>query len=162
MTTWIPLVDLTFKSTLVLAIAWLAAFVLRRRSAAARHIVWTAASAALLALPLLSLSLPTMHHPLANAILPAANPITFHTPSTAAIMPDPLAHRTQQRTASAPPAPAPAFDPRTAMVFLWAAGAALSLVQMMAAYIAVWRLRRNARPLPHDTFALDVAEPVSI
>src|SRR5437588_800762 len=48
MTTWNVLLDLTLKSTVVLAFAWCVTFTLRRRSAAARHIVWTAAFAALL------------------------------------------------------------------------------------------------------------------
>src|SRR3954462_4070618 len=82
--TWTALVDLTLKSTLVLAFAWLIAFALRRRSAAARHIVWTAASAALLALPLLSLSLPTWRHPLANALLPGGDAVTFRATATGA------------------------------------------------------------------------------
>src|SRR6266403_1918876 len=34
------------KSTAVLSAAWIAAFLLRRRSAAARHLVWTGAAAA--------------------------------------------------------------------------------------------------------------------
>src|SRR5882724_5512398 len=78
MTTWTLLVDLALKSTLVLGIAWAAAFALRGRSAAARHIVWTAAAAALLALPLLSISLPGWHHPIADAVLPSGAVVTFH------------------------------------------------------------------------------------
>src|SRR5215469_12318342 len=45
------------KSTAVLALAWLIAKLLRGRSSAARHLVWTAAAAAVLALPFLSVSL---------------------------------------------------------------------------------------------------------
>src|SRR3954466_7982339 len=52
-----------FKSTVVLGVAWIAAFLLRGRSAAARHLVWTAASAAVLALPFLSASLPVIPLP---------------------------------------------------------------------------------------------------
>ena len=48
------------KSTLVLGAAWLAAVVLRRRSAAAQHLVWTAAAVALLSLPLLSVAVPAV------------------------------------------------------------------------------------------------------
>ena len=47
------LAGVAIKSTLVLAAAWIAAFLLRGRSAAARHLVWTAASAAVLGLPFL-------------------------------------------------------------------------------------------------------------
>ena len=41
------------KSTAVLAAAWLFVFLLRRHSAATRHLVWTAALAAIVALPFL-------------------------------------------------------------------------------------------------------------
>src|SRR4030088_1004665 len=53
-------VNVALKSTVVLGVAWLLAMVLRRRSAASRHLVWTAAAAALIALPLLSISLPSL------------------------------------------------------------------------------------------------------
>src|SRR5947208_4760882 len=70
-------VGVALKSTVVLGAAWLAAFLLRGRSAAARHLVWTAAAAAVLALPLLSLSLPALHLPVSTAILPASSGVVF-------------------------------------------------------------------------------------
>src|SRR5689334_9621621 len=48
------------KSTGVLCAAWTLAFLLRRKSAAARHLVWTAAASAMLTLPFLTLSLPEL------------------------------------------------------------------------------------------------------
>ena len=57
------LLNLAVKSTALLAAAWIAAFALRRRSAAARHIVWMAAFAAALALPVLSIALPALQLP---------------------------------------------------------------------------------------------------
>ena len=48
------LANAALKSTVVLAAASVIAWSLRKRSAAARHLVWTAAAAALLALPILS------------------------------------------------------------------------------------------------------------
>ncbi|HEY2012531.1 MAG TPA: hypothetical protein VGH38_03470, partial [Bryobacteraceae bacterium] len=48
------------KSTLLLAVAWFITFLFRRRSAATRHLIWTAAAAAVLALPFLSISLPAL------------------------------------------------------------------------------------------------------
>src|ERR1700693_3260365 len=60
------------KSTVVLGIAWLIAFVLRRRSAAVRHLVWTAASVAVLALPFFSLCLPALRIPSVASLAPGA------------------------------------------------------------------------------------------
>jgi TonB family protein len=160
--TWTALVDLTLKSTLVLALAWLTAFALRRRSAAARHIVWTAASAALLALPLLALSLPSWNHPFANSILPADSGVTFRTAATSTDSAEAAVLRGQHPAAPSTPARPTAFDPRAAIVLLWAAGVALAFTQMLVAYAAVWRLRRGARPFPRDVAALEAEQPVSI
>ena len=54
-TAWLAfLASAALKSTVVLALAWGVAKLLRSRSAAWRHLVWTAAAAAVLALPFLS------------------------------------------------------------------------------------------------------------
>src|SRR5580658_8151301 len=78
--------SVALKGTAVLCTAWLAAFALRHRSAAARHLVWTAAFAALLALPLLSISLPSLRLPGAASILPDAANLIFRTTATAAAL----------------------------------------------------------------------------
>ena len=58
--------DLALKSCAILAAAWLIALLMRRGSAAGRHLVWTLAVLSLLALPVLSYLLPGL------AILPSA------------------------------------------------------------------------------------------
>jgi hypothetical protein len=58
--------ELAVKSTLVLGVAGVLAFLLRRRSAAVRHIVWTTAVAGVLALPFTHLI------PVRIAVLPAS------------------------------------------------------------------------------------------
>src|ERR1700679_2505596 len=75
--------SLALKGTAVLCAAYLAAFALRHRSAAARHLVWTAAFAALLALPFLSFSLPSLRVPGAASILPDASNLVFQVTATA-------------------------------------------------------------------------------
>src|SRR4029079_15611668 len=57
------LVNVALKSTVVLGVAWIHTLVLRKRSAASRHLVWTAAAAALIALPLMATVLPALHIP---------------------------------------------------------------------------------------------------
>src|SRR5271165_6822377 len=59
--TWFSaIVGASLKSTVLLGGAWLISLLLRRRSAASRHLVWTAAAAAVLVLPFLSVSLPPL------------------------------------------------------------------------------------------------------
>src|SRR6476646_595180 len=71
------LMSVALKSTIVLGAAWIVAFLLRSRSAAARHLVWTAAAAAVLALPLLSVSLPGIQLPVFTSILPVNTGVVF-------------------------------------------------------------------------------------
>ena len=66
------LVELIVKGTLLLALATVLVLVLRRASAAHRHLVWACALIGLVALPWMQLSLPRwrVSTPLAGAIAP--------------------------------------------------------------------------------------------
>src|SRR5580700_4634270 len=70
------------KSVAVLAAAWAVGFLMRRRSAAARHLVWTASAAALLALPFLSASLPELRMP-GGTLVSSVQAVMFQTTVTA-------------------------------------------------------------------------------
>jgi TonB family protein len=160
MTTWTLLVNLTLKSTIVLALTWLLAMALGRRSAAARSLVWAAAFATLLALPLLGISLPAWSHPFANRILPTDSGVTFRTGVTARQS----AQRTEQTAPARRGQPAPAaaapWDLRAIATSLWAGGALLFLLHMFAAYAKVWRLRRVSSVSPHDPAEFGIDQPV--
>src|SRR5689334_18732897 len=96
------------KSTAVLVAAWILAFMLRRRSAAARHLVWTAAAAAVVALPFLSLWIP---------------PLSVRTP---AVLAENLMFRITALGAAAAPLRAGTWHPdwRVWIMLLWGAGLA--------------------------------------
>ena len=51
-------IEMAWKSTIVLAAAFVASYALRRTAAAVRHFVWTAAFAMLLLLPALAVKGP--------------------------------------------------------------------------------------------------------
>src|SRR5579871_401441 len=133
------------KSTALLAVAALLAFLMRRMSAAARHLVWIAAAAAVLALPILSVSLPALQVPAPRA----AAAITFRTTALATQMPTaavplktvPPAHAATPLKPSAKP-----IDWKLWLMLLWATGATLVFAQMLFACAAVWRLRRASPP----------------
>jgi TonB family protein len=149
------------KGAAVLSIAWLVTILLRRRSAATRHLVWTAAFAALLALPLLSLSLPGVPLPLSSALLgPAAD---F---SDAVAAPPVKSDSSSRPLAAQPVANSPRhLDWRLWLMLLWAAGTAAGFLQMLAAWVMVWRARRSAKPLPDVvslSHALAIHDPVDI
>ena len=55
---WLPLADVVAKTTVILLAAAVASLVLRRASAALRHLVWTLALSSALVLPIASVALP--------------------------------------------------------------------------------------------------------
>src|SRR5436190_20607796 len=139
------LAGLAIKSTAAMGIAWLMARALRGRSAAARHLVWTAAAAAVLALPFLSLTLPILPVPMAGALLPDVS-VVFQTAATARADVA-ISGGTQQSIMSSAAQPAPwRPDWRLSVMLLWAAGAAAALMQMLITCARIWRLRRAAMP----------------
>src|SRR6185503_18647423 len=84
------LVDNAVKGSVVIAIAAIAAWMLRRNTAAARHSVWSAAIAAQLVIPVLSAVLPTWRVPVvaqpawvapAPTVSPSPNDATVSAPT---------------------------------------------------------------------------------
>ncbi|MDQ2712754.1 MAG: hypothetical protein M3Y24_11105 [Acidobacteriota bacterium] len=75
------LASVALKSAALLGAAWVTALLLRRQSAALRHLVWSAAFVALLALPVLSITLPALRLPVNGSSL--APGILFQTNSWA-------------------------------------------------------------------------------
>jgi len=134
------------KGAVVIAAGWFLALLLRRRSAAARHLVWTAAFAALLALPFFAISLP----PLRMAAAPIIPNIAFQSIATSTPSVDIGGAPAHARIA---PAPAPSrFSLQPALLVLWTAGAAFAFLHMLIAAFAMWRVRRAARSLDDPEF----------
>jgi TonB family protein len=150
-------VSAALKSSVVLGAAWLAAGALRGRSAALRHLVWTAAAAAVLALPFLSASLPALRVPAAGALLPFDAAVIFQvTSSAAAEAPSPSV--LPRHATNAPRH----FDWRIWLMLIWAAGAAAAFARMFAAFIGMWRMQHAARPFPDDGLARALAQALGI
>ena len=149
-------ISIAFKSTLLLSLACLMAFLLRKRSAATRHMVWTAAAAGVLLLPLLSMFLPALQ-------LPApASGINFQVSATAA--PGPEATRVPgSHHAGASFSPSSwHFRWRIGLMLLWASGAAVSLASMLAACAAMWRVRRSTRHFPDQGLCAELSDTLGI
>jgi TonB family protein len=155
-------VSAALKSSVVLGAAWLAAWALRGRSAALRHLVWTAAAAAVLALPLLSVSLPAWRVPASGAFLPFDPSVVFSSAAAAGADATVANAPAAGRAARVAPAPARHYDWRIWLMLLWAAGAAAAIVRMLAAFIAMRRFERTARPLADDGLARRLAEVLEI
>jgi TonB family protein len=169
---WPILASAALKSSLVLGAAWLITYLLRGRSAAARHMVWTASAAALVALPLLTVVLPALRVRMANAVLPADAGMVFRaTGATAggAVEAGGAAGRMSRAGRSGTtPAPSRGIDGKDALMLMWMAGIAGGFLQMLAALAMLWRTRRSARISPDqdaaDTLAcsLGIGHPVQV
>jgi beta-lactamase regulating signal transducer with metallopeptidase domain len=135
-------VSTALKSVAVLGAACLAAQLLRRRSAASRHLVWTSVLAAVLALPFLSVSLPSLHVAFAPAILPS-NVVIQATASAEA-----PASPAQSSSAATAASPSRSWHPdwTALLILLWTAGVVAGFLQMLVAWAAMSRLRRRALP----------------
>ncbi len=131
------------KGIAVLCIAWLVALLLRGRSASARHLLWTATSAVLLALPFLTISLPALYVPLAGPL--SAPSVTFQT----SVLAPSVFSSSQVTPQPSPPAPlrhaSPSVDWRSGLLLLWALGAIATLAPVLAGSATIWRMRRQAK-----------------
>ena len=149
------------KSVAVLAAAWMAAFMLRKHSAATRHLVWTAAFAAVLVLPFLSAALPALRVPLAGTALSATGADFQITADATAIA---GATRADAPNAMAERRPAAGWRPDFVswLLLLWAAGATAAGTRTLAAYAVAGRARRSARPFPDGGLATMLARTLGI
>ena len=134
-------VGVGLKSIAVLGAAWLLVFLLRGRSAAARHLVWAAAFASVLVLPALSVAMPQLRLPINLSQAPIFQTAAARAQASApavdsAVPPD------SKAAALKPYAP----DWRSWLLLLWAAGVIVSLAQFLVALAALWRVRRTALP----------------
>lgn len=128
------------------AIGW------RRSSAAARHLMWLVAIASMLALPLLSASLPVWR----VAVLPPTEAVASVSEQPVvtlpAARPAPIAPARISVAAPAPVGPISVGEPTTPRdwgriaFFAWCLGASLVALPMLLGHVRVWRLSKTARP----------------
>ena len=143
-------VVLALKSTAVLAAARLLTWAMRGRSAAARHLVWSGAFAAVLALPVLTVVLPriAVSAPTPSLVFrsdTAAQPVTA---KDAQPLPGGFVTAAPPRTAAGP------VGWLQLLLLAWCAGALAILARVAMAYTAIARLRRRARPYPESAESL--------
>lgn len=154
---WISVADAIAKASLLFAAAGLVAFVLRRGSAAARHMIWTLALLSVLVLPALSMALPRWQLPLLTLEResPQLSASSSQLPAPSSRLPGVSSQlkRTPSVSADVAAAPwtesAPARKPMSwsaLLLTVWLIGASLILGRLCAGVIAVqWIARRTER-----------------
>ena len=155
------LADTALKGLVLIAAAAIAAYALRKKSAAARHAVWTAAVLGHLALPILTLLVPQWRIPLLPAPAwlaasqvsqpspePATDAVptaTITTPSNTVTDGDITAPTAVTQTASESTpvaAPATTTSASTIIGILWILGTALVLLRLA---VGTWQVGRLAK-----------------
>lgn len=152
---WLSVADAIAKATLLFAAAGLASFALRRRSAAARHMIWTLALLSVLVLPVLSIALPHWQLPIVKIArdapeLPAPSfqlPAHKSDRSASRMKQTPDASATLAAAPLAHGAPArPRMSWFAVLLMIWFAGAFVILGRLGAGILAVqWMSRRTER-----------------
>lgn len=172
------------KATLLLLAAGVLALLLRRASAAVRHLIWAAALGGTLALPLLAAVLPRLPVPLpalatrrftavprAEALLSAFPPAAV-SESRSAVRTPPERAVAEARIAPTGAAAAPARSSGGALLLgVWFCGAAALLLRLALGRLGTRRLARRAESvtdpawtdaLRDATWLLDVHRPVAL
>jgi beta-lactamase regulating signal transducer with metallopeptidase domain len=146
--------DTAIRGTFILLAALAATALMRRTSAAARHLVWLAALSALLLLPIARgfvpewRVLPAAPVFAAPAATPAAGPVSAPTASPES---NTLAAPAPSAAADAQPAPFRIpVDWKTLALLAWAAGAALLAVRLVYGVVRVQWIERHATELTDD------------
>jgi len=161
-TSWIAVADSVVKATAIFLTAGLASVLLRRRSAALRHVIWTLALGAVLVLPLLSMAMPRWQVKLVTIEAASSSLVaSAEGPSPTANQPvppkrvregGPTASRQSPDPQSVAPGQPTAAQARTPLSLsaillgVWTIGALLILGRLLAGVIAVqWMSRRTER-----------------
>jgi beta-lactamase regulating signal transducer with metallopeptidase domain/HEAT repeat protein len=181
--TWLELLaGAAVKGTLLLIIAVILNFALRRASAASRHLVWSLALASLLALPLLSFGLPSwrlallpgsLAKALPEAVTDSPEPFTF-APLASAPLPQGVETgepgksatvKQQAQTSAASLSQSPASEPPSEQtnskpmswaslaLILWMTGALLILLRLLIGTASVWWMAQRARKITDGEWA---------
>src|SRR5262245_54875050 len=143
------LLEAALRATLIAAAALGTLWLLRVRSAAVRHRVWTVVMVAMLVLPLSSvwapdLSLPVLPPAYGNAPSTVDTPPDFVSVTVAAVEPATSATVERHRSATLELAPVPSWNWRAWLLAVYFAGAAVLLARLGIGTVRVSLLAREA------------------
>jgi HEAT repeat protein/beta-lactamase regulating signal transducer with metallopeptidase domain len=171
---WLPLADAVVKASLVLLAAALTSLMLRRASAALRHLVWTLALCSALLLPVVSLALPRWQLGLVTISSPVESTVAASTPEPAApsLAPSPRPGRASHADAGPvePVAVAhaswlPRMSWQDALLAIWLLGAVAILGRIVVGLVAVRFVSRRTQLITDAEWlpmAMDLAEEMGV
>ena len=160
--TWVP--DAAWRGALLLVIALMVARLLRQQPAAVRHVLWTAALAGVMAMPVLAVLAP-VRVPVAvpQRVLDISSSVTAPNTLGASRQPSdndavkqdrdetsaPISNDLSGRESSTPVAATTPWyarlTPAMWIALVWLAGVAVFSIRLFAGFIALSRMRRAGR-----------------
>src|SRR3954469_20505333 len=138
-TSWIAVADAVAKATIVFLTAGLASFLLRGRSAAMRHMVWTLALVGVLILPALSFALPRRQLDLVTIESASSFPLPASSSQLAAPSSQ-LPASASQLSASSSELPASSSPLSASIAFVRTPASTRTLVSLPATLFGVWMI----------------------
>src|SRR5687767_14211640 len=151
------MLDALIKSTVLLLLVGTACLLLRRQSAALRHLLWTMGIVGMIAIPILTVWSPFRLHllpSLAARATVAQDDLRPPTRDATTADEDPVAAPAPE---TAPPLAAPDTRPTlltvgNVLLVAWLAGTLLLLAQFLAGLIVVRRIARRAREVTDESW----------
>ena len=143
------LLELVVKGTLLMTLAFAVTFLLRKKSAALRHAVWSLAFVGLLLLPVGAAFLPSWYVPLPDLVQneTAAPERIASSRRTADLPSSPLTPTTEITQSEAHETPSPTRSWAGAAILLWIGGAIVFLMRMAIVLNKLSLVRRSAIPV---------------
>ena len=157
------LLQVAIKASVVFTLAWIAALMMRRQSAAARHLVWTLGISAALLLPVLAAATPAWDISLpGNTVVitvpgPAAMPLTSGFEGAANGWPAPVPQ------AHAPTAPARGWNVAipSLLIAFWLCGAVIGLIKLAVGFLRVRAIASGAEVVDAGEWRQEAADAAS-
>ena len=175
---WLPLVDSIVKASIVLMAAAVATHVLRRASAALRHLIWTIALVSALLMPIVALALPRWQLPLLTIAGSERQTVTVESAPLAPSLGRGIEQSGKTVSEAAPASVSLPTPPRgtfgttvrtisleRALLSIWAFGALLIMARVLLGIVAVqWMARSGQRVLdaPWMKMAVQLASEVGV
>src|SRR5579871_1035832 len=154
------LMDFAFKSTAVLGLAWLLVAMLHRSSAASRHLIWTSAFLAIVALPFLVVSLPRLSLPVPEKVLKAAPMLTFRADAAVPADSGQVAPAATRMPLKRPARWRPSWS--AYLPLIWAGGTFALWARMVLAWTSMRRLRGRSKPLRIEPHTIAISPGIQI
>jgi beta-lactamase regulating signal transducer with metallopeptidase domain len=157
------LLQIALKASVVFMLTWVTTLMMRRHSAAARHMVWTLGISAALLLPVVGATTPPLNvsMPPDQVIVPvpeATDPLPV---MVSEIEPDASASLASPPAGTPDPAPDRSVSTTTILAALWVGGAVVALIKLAVGFLRVRAITSGASTVDDEVWLAETARAAS-